>query len=308
MVAKRLPAMIRCVAASTPLLLAAVITLAQTHAPTSRTSVPANVQLGTIASLDATEGNLSLHTRDGRTLAYRITTKTQVYRNKQPITPQDLKPGDEVVVHFRRSRSGPPTLYEIADRVSWEWLLRLRSQITPITVTALTDDHLTGTDGPGTGPIEYRITSKTLWGKAGKPAQAGDYAAGAQVYVAPRPLPSGGIMAAAVADTPEFAARLKERTRSTVTGTIAAVDLQKSECTLHTVAGDERVLKLAPDCVVREASRDVKVTNLRPGLRVSAHLSRDAVGEVTVTRITIQKRKILPPTSPTLAKPAPKKR
>ncbi|MGC8667437.1 MAG: DUF5666 domain-containing protein [Chthonomonadales bacterium] len=277
------------------------------QAPAQHASTPANVQSGTIAALDPAQEALSLRTHDGRAVEYRITPKTHVFRNKKPITVQDLKPGDEVVVRFRRSRTGAPSLYDVADRVSWEWILRLRSQITAITLTAVTDDHIAGTDSSGAGPIEYRVTSKTLWGKENKPAQPNEYTVGDRVYVAPRPLPSGGLMAAAVADTPAFAARLKERTRSTVTGTIAAVDPTKRELTLHTLAGDERQVKLAADCVVREAARDVKTTFLRPGLRVTVHLRRDAEGEQTATRITIQKRKTGAAASGSPARPLLKK-
>lgn len=278
------------------------------QAPPAHLPTLSNVQTGSIAAVDAAQETLSLHTRDGRTVEYRFTAKTRVFRNKQPAATQDLKPGDEVVVHFRRSRSGLPSLYEVTDRSSWEWFLRLRSQITAITLTDVSEDHIAGKDSSGAGPIEYRVSPKTLWGKENKPAGPAEFKVGDLAFVAPRPLPSGGIMAAVVADTQPLAARLKEHTRRTVTAVIAAVDLPARQLTLHTAAGDQRILKLAADCVIREASRDVKPSFLRPGLRVTAHISKDIQGEEVITRITIQKPKALPSPPLPSGKAVPRKR
>ncbi len=69
------------------------------------------------------------------------------------------------------------------------------------------------------------------------------------------------------------------------------VNTEKRTILLHTVAGEDRDLTLAPDCVVRMSSKDVPLTTLRPGLPVSVHLTHSAENELEVSRVTIQSKK-----------------
>jgi hypothetical protein len=282
-VPKRIPAFLcaLCIIAVLP-----AAACAQTSRKSS--SRAANVKTGTLVSQDTAAATLTLKPRTGADITYRLTEKTRILREKRPADASVFKPGDAIVVRFRKSSVGPATLYDLCDKPSWEWLDRLRHKTTLVTIKEINDDTLSATEGADAAEVEYRHTDKTQWGKAGKPASDADFKPGDKVYVSPRLLPGGGIMAVAVSDAPEFTARLHERTRPTVTGAVRACDLRKMTLSLHSAAGDDRDFTLAPDCVVRMASKDVPLTSIRAGQTVTVHLKRDEEGEQVVTRITIR--------------------
>jgi hypothetical protein len=292
------------------LLIAVIVapSLGSTHAQTKSrsTSRAANVQTGTVVAVDGTAGTLILKPRTGPDITYHLTDKTHVLKSKKTVDATEFKSGDAVVVRFRRSTAGPASLYDMADKASWEWLDRLRHETTPVTVVEATDESLKAAEGADRAEVDYRVTEKTAWQKSGKPAAATDFKAGDRVYVVPRLLPSGSIMASAVSDAQEGAAVLKERSRSTVSGVVKALDGPKRALRLHTVAGEEREIVLAPDVVVRQASKDVPLTILHPGLNVSVRLARTADNEVEASRITIQSRKTFAKKPARVAKPVVK--
>lgn len=251
----------------------------------------ANVQMGTIVSVDAAAGAVMLKPKSGVDITYHLTDKTHVLKEKKTVEPQAFKPGETVVVRFRKSTAGPSSLYDLADRVSWEWLDRLRHETTAVIVAEVSEDSLRASEGADKAEVEYRVTEKTSWQKGGKPAAPTDFKTGDRVFVVPRLLPGGNIMAMAVADASEGAAVLKERSKATVSGTVKAIDAAKHALQMHTSAGEDRDLQLAPDVVVRLGSKDVPLTSVRPGQAVSVHLTRSAEDELVASRITIQTRK-----------------
>src|SRR2546430_8029056 len=100
----------------------------------TKSSTSANVRTGTIVSLDQDAATLTLLPKSGPTLIYRLTEKTQILRGKKRAETSAFKAGDAVVVRFRKSSVGPPTLYDLADKESWEWLARIRKETTQVTV------------------------------------------------------------------------------------------------------------------------------------------------------------------------------
>jgi Cu/Ag efflux protein CusF len=247
-----------------------------------------NVQTGTLVSLDTEAATLVLKPRSGADLSYRLTDKTLVFRGKKAVEPAAFKAGDEVVVRFRRSTVGPASLYDLADKASWDWLYRLRRETTLGTVKEAREDGLTIAEGADKAELHYRATEKTAWSRAGKPAAALDFKPGEPVYVVPRLLPGGGVMAVAVSDASADAAKLKERSKTTVTGTIKSVDAEKRAIALRSTAGDERDLTASPDCAVRHNGKDVPFATVKPGLTVTVHLKRDETGERVARLITIK--------------------
>ncbi len=267
----------------------ALPTAAQTKKSSSKA---ANVQAGSLVSVDAAAATVTLKPKTGANIIYRITEKTKVLRGKKAVEIGEFKAGDEIVVRFRKSSVGPASLYDLADKPSWEWLAKLRREKTLVTVKEITDEALHATEGADKAEVDYRVTEKTAWSKAGKPAEAKDFKAGDKVYVEPRLLPNGGIMAIAVADSSESADKLKERSKFTVTGTVKVINIPKRLINIHTVAGDDRELSIAPDCTVRQASKDVPITAIKPSLTVTAHLTRNDEGEPVANKITIQSKKV----------------
>jgi hypothetical protein len=206
-------------------------------------------------------------------------------------------------VRFRKSSVGPASLYDLADKQSWEWLNKLRhDKETLVTVKEITEDTLHATEGADAAAVDYRITEKTSWAKGGKPATPADFKPGSKVYVAPRMLPSGGIMAIGISETAESTAKLKERAKPTISGTVKAISAEKKTLSIHSVSGDERSLNIATDVVVRHLSKDVPLTAVKAGQTVSLRLTRNEENEQVVSKITIQSRKTIAK-KPVSAKP-----
>lgn len=277
------------------------------HAQTKRKSSPraANVQTGTLVSIDEAGATLTLKPRSGPDIAYRLTEKTHLLRGKRPAEISAFKPGETVVARFRKSSVGPASLYDLCDKASWEWISRLRRETTLVTIKEITEEGIRAAEGAEGAELDYRVTEKTQLSLHGRPATVSDLKAGDRVYVVPRLLPGGNVMAIAISDAVDSAARLKERTRFTVTGTVKTMDAAKKTISLHSAAGDDRDIALASDCIARAASKDVPLTALRPGQTVTVHLTRNEEGEQVANRITIQTKRApkrsgakLPPKKP----------
>jgi hypothetical protein len=292
------------------LLTAALVTFSrsslQAQTKPRSTARSANVHTGTVVSVDVTSGTVVLKPRSGPDITYHLTDKTHILKAKKAVEATEFKPGDAAVVRFRKSTAGPASLYDLADKASWEWLDHLRHETTAVTVVEATDESLKADEGADKAEVDYRVTEKTAWQKGGKPAAPADFKAGVRVFVVPRLLPSGSIMASAVSDAQEGAAVLKEWSRSTVSGVVKALDAPKHALRLHTIAGEERDIVLAPDVVVRQASKDVPLTILHPSLNVSVRLARTPDNELEASRITIQLRKTLAKKPARAAKPVVK--
>lgn len=264
---------------------------AQNRKQTRSSSSSAVIQAGALVSIDPATATLILKPRVGPEQTFRYSETTTIYRNKKRASVSDFTSGTPIVVRYRRSSAGPPNLYDLADSASWEWLDRVRHATTRATIKEITEEHLHVLEGEGQAEIEYRITARTQWSRGGKPVSPDDFKPGESVYVAPRLMARGRILAVAVSDAANSANILKERTRPTVTGEVTAVDLAVRTLALRTVAGDARELALSPDCKVRQSSRDVPPNALRVGQTVTAHLRRNEQGERLVTLVTIQTKR-----------------
>lgn len=267
--------------------LAALSVTAAAQTKKSSRPTPENVRSGTVVSLDAAAATITLKHRSGPDITYRLNEKTRILRGKSTVALDAFKPGDAVTVRFKKS-SSPPTLYDLADKPSWEWLDRIRHETTLVTVKEVADKELIATEGADQTEVAYRVTAKTAWSKGGEEAGPDDFKPGDKVHVVPRLLPSGATMAIAVSDVSGEAAKLKERAGIYVTGTVNVINHQQRLLNLHSQAGDDRELAIASDCVVRRDSKDVTLAAVKPGSLITARVTRDEEGEKTVSRITIK--------------------
>ena len=176
----------------------------------------------------------------------------------------------------------------MADRASWAWLDGIRHTMTEATVTTNTEDGLTVAIGPDKVPLTFATSEKTMWSKGGKDAAASDFKAGDRIYVLPRSLPSGAVMARAVTDTPGAGAQMKERQATSVHGVIKSVDPATFTLTVLTVANDTRALQGSADTEVVQKSRAVGWPALKPGQNVGARLHHNDAGESVCWKVTIE--------------------
>src|SRR5262249_13857654 len=149
---------------------------------------------------------------------------TRYLKNKASVQPDVFRAGDTVMIRLRKVRNSDAYyVFEMSDTASGNWLREVRRNTVQATVKEIEEDRLSaiGTDA---SLLNYTISEKTLWSKNGKEATARDFKPGDKIYVVPRALPSGSVMARAVADTPAGAAQLKERTATTVHGVVKELD------------------------------------------------------------------------------------
>jgi hypothetical protein len=252
-------------------------------------SKSANVKNGVISALDTTAETLTLRERTGKTEVYVLTAKTHFNRNRHPAQLSDFKIGDSSVLHFRKSRTdGALLVTELDDSTSWTWLGEMRKTTTAAVIKEITEDTLSVTVGAESVAMDYSISDKTRWEKAGKEVEAAAFKSGDRVFVVPRSLPSGGIMARAVADSTAGAAQEKERLATSVHGTITAVDSAAHKLTLATTAGDTRSLAYTDETEVVLAGKPLTLASLKTGQHAAARVRHEAGGDEVVWRITIE--------------------
>jgi len=259
---------------------------ATTHKPAASKSP--NVKSGVIATFDASGETLTLRTAAATPEVYVVTAKTHYNRSRRVASRTDFKPGDSVVLHFRRSRSdGALLVTELDDAASWNWISTVRKTTTAATVKEIAENTLSVTVGADNVPLEYTISDKTRWEKAGKEVDAAAFKPGDHVFVVPRSLPSGAIMARAVADSTAGAAEEKERLATSVHGVISSVDMAAHKVVLKTAAGDTRNLAFNEETELIVAGKSQPQSGLKAGLRVAARIRHEAGDEVT-WRFTVE--------------------
>ena len=251
-------------------------------------AAPRNVRAGTIVAIDAPVAMVTLKTSGGGPVSYHCTERTRYWRAMRAAALADFKAGDQVVVRHRLNAPAPAPLYDLADSTSWAWLDRIRHEITPVSIAALASGALRATEGAAAVPIEYRVTEKTAWSRGGRAVDAGAFRAGDRVFVAPRLLPSGAVMAIAVADTEAAAAALRDEAKPAFAATLVAVDLAKHMLRVRTAAGATRELPLAEDCVARRGGVEVALDTVRPGTPITVWRRRDEHGDRVVSHITVK--------------------
>ena len=247
-----------------------------------------NVKTGEIVAIDPAKDALSVKESGGVTADFTLIEKTHYFKNKREAKPADFKAGEAVIVHIRHSRSdGEAQVIELTDKISWDWLDGIRHNTTNAKLKAVDDDTLTVLVGTESIPLTYTISDKTLWNKGGKAAAPTDFKAGDSVSIVPRSLPSGGIMASVVADSPQGAAQGKERKAVSIHGIIQALDAAMHTLTLKTEAGDTRILNYTDATEVHLSSKTLPLTSLKVGQSVGARIRHDDNDKEVVWSITL---------------------
>ncbi len=262
-----------------------------------------NVKPGELVALDPNAGTIQIKDKLGKAETYDLTDKTRFMKTKREADASAFKPGDMLVVHIRKARDGgDPQATEVADRESWAWIDGIKHNMTEAVVVTNDDDGLTVAVGPDKIPLSYTVSEKTMWSKGGKEGAASDFKAGDKVYVLPRALPSGAIMARAVTDTPGAGEQMKERQATSVHGVIRSVDAGKFVLTVQTPTNDMRALQGSADTEVVQKSRAVGWPALKPGQNVGARLRRNYAGESVCWKVTIEAKSAKSAKSKTAAK------
>ncbi len=247
----------------------------------------AEVRSGIIQKTDALARTVSVMDGSARRV-YEVPASAVLVIAKRAATLEQFTPGMKVQARSSSVGKRGARLYDLVEAGSWQWLQRVRRDVTGGKVLALDEKGLTVEDALDRGVMAYRITPKTLVAIGHGEADRKSIAIGQTVFVAPRLLPNGATMATAIADTKSEALRLRERTRPTVTGAIAAWDVSTRKLTLNTRAGDTRQVLLHGDCLIRRDGTDLAATVLRKGMTVTVHVRRSGAGVEECHRVTVK--------------------
>ncbi len=254
---------------------------------TTAMGLAAATKSGIVVSVDAPGRRIVL--RHGQTeTAYHVPESAVVMVARAACGLDRLEVGASVTIRYRIEASEPHRAYDLTDSATWPWLVRMRREINGGVIREVNERGIVFEDAKYHGVLSYRVTDKTLI-EVGDARSLAELKPQMTVFVAPRLLPNGQAMARAISSTHEGAARLRERTMPTVTGTVRAVDGARRSVELDTRAGDRRVVRLANPCVVRRDGKDVPISQLRVGQWVTVHIRRLDEGEVA-HRVTIGKR------------------
>ncbi len=242
---------------------------------------------GVVVSLDEAARRIVLRHGQVET-AYQVPESAVTMIAQRACELSRFEVGAVVTVRYRIASDGPHSVYDLVDSATWPWLVRMRREINGGIIREVSERGITFEDTKDHGTLFLRVTDKTLI-EVGDARALADLKPEMTVFVAPRLLPNGQTMATAIAGTFAGAARLRERTMPTVTGTIRSVDIARRSLEMDTRTGDRRSLRLAEPCLVRRDGKDVPVSQLRVGQWVTAHVRRLDEGD-TVHRLTIGKR------------------
>ncbi len=259
-------------------------------AKTTKTAAKgANVKTGEITALAAAGETVTLKSSPEKTETFALLPKAHYLKKQRDAQWTDFKVGETVVLHLRKSRSdGSLQVSEMMDRVSWDWMTELRHNVTMVTIKTLSDDTLEATEGKDSLPVTYTVSDKTLWEKSGKQASAADFKPGDKVSIVPRSLPSGNIMASVIADTAQAAAQGKEHKSTSVHGTLQSLDAKNHSFVMKTEAGEMRTLSYTEPLEVKQDSKTVTLSALKPGQPIAARVKHDDTDTEVVWRITVE--------------------
>ena len=92
-------------------------------------------------------------------------------------------------------------------------------------------------------------------------------------------------MARGVANTAAGAVLLKERLKTSLTGTLQSIDTAAHTLSLSTAAGDHRKLSYSESLTVWMGTQASKITDLQPGMRLKLRIHYEESGDELITEI-----------------------
>ncbi len=245
-----------------------------------------NVKFGEIVSIDMNKLELTLKEKNDVHNTYALTDATQWLKNRKTAASDAFKTGDSVVIHLRKIRGvNAQSVAEAADSASWKWLTTVRKETSKGILKTLSEDSLETMLAPDSTPFTFTISAKTQYIREGKAASAASFKPEEQIFIIPRSLPSGKVMARGVADTEADAVLLSERLKSTLSGTLQSIDSSKHTLILTTAAGDHRMLSFPENVNVWIGSKAAKISDLQPGMHLKIRMHGDSTGEELITEI-----------------------
>lgn len=217
---------------------------------------------------------------------YNLTNSTQWIRSRNPEKIESFKPGDKIVLHLRKIRGeNARSVSEVTDAETWKWLTSIRKEIQSGLLKAITEDSIETLLTPENSPFTYSISDKTLYYRDGKSVSAKSFKAGDHIAILPRALPSGKVMARGVADTPSGAALLKERLKTTISGSLISIDSNTHKLKISTSSGDHRELSFADTVNIWIGTKPATFADLQPGNHLKLRIHSDDTGEEIISEI-----------------------
>jgi Cu/Ag efflux protein CusF len=281
------------------LYLAVVFLLLSSKALTAPVRDSPNLIRGTLVSTDIQNKKVTLSI-SGKENTYGLTDHTQFWRGRKTTQIADFKIGEQVAARFRNNTNGAPTLYELTDPPGMTWLIHMRRDIIMAKVKEATEKNVKVEEGEDRAEFIYHVGPKSAFYKSGHAAAPTDFKPGDTIWIAPRLLPGGSVMALSASDTENELKTIKNRNKKTLRGVLRIITSGNSPLKILSDDGVESEWPLAENCTVYLKSKSVGITALQTGMRVTLHFIDLPNDAKSIQRITIVngRKKAGSPSSP----------
>lgn len=249
---------------------------------TKRPAAQTKTVVGVVTALDATKNTLTLQPDNGTVAIVASIAPDAAFTKKNEIAKlTDFAVKDHVSARLsiRPDKPAEGVLKSLKDADTASETKKTATAIYTGTVVTSSLTNLDAKDKDGKA-TRFRISEKTLFIKAGKPAKPADFAPDSAVAVIARSSPTGNLLASIVADSAAAAEQAKNDALSTWTGQIT--EKKDGLVTLKRDDGAVRTLQLA------STSAEL-FEKLTVGRRVHLHLIKgepDKDGHRTTDKFT----------------------
>jgi hypothetical protein len=249
---------------------------------TKRPAAQTKTVVGVLTALDATKNTLTLQPDNGTVaIAVSIAPDAAFTKKGEPAKLTDFQLQDHVSARLslRPDKPAVGVLKSLKDADSAAETKKTATGIYTGTVVTSSLTNLDAKDKDGK-TTRFRVSEKTVFTKADKPARPADFTPDSPVAVLARSSSSGNLLATIIADSAAAAEQAKNDTLSTWTGTV--MEKKDSLLTLKRDDGATRLLQIAPTATE-------PFEKLTVGKRAHLHLVRgepDKDGHRTTDKFT----------------------
>lgn len=257
------------------------------------------IREGVLVSYDPHRESIALRQANGLTYCYHVTEQTLYRKDWQPALAQDFATGEKVLLTVRLKRDG--TAFEalgLFDPASYRHLQQLAEEPTKIVITEVSAGGITGSLALPQPALEaepsvhYLCDRKTHWIREGKEGSEREFQAGQEVWVSPKGIIGGEVVANAIADKKESLLTAYRVPAINVRGRLISYLPSNGTLQLRTLDGENHTYSFTspPELLQRakSISQETLLAAIPNRFPVCVRLFRTPSSEFVI-RITIEK-------------------
>ncbi len=253
---------------------------------------------GSLVSYDPQQETVVLLQQNRITYSYRVTDRTVYKKNRLPAIAQDFVTGEKVVLTIRLNRDA--TSFEalgVFDPPSYRQLKLQAKQPLPIVLKEILAGSLTGSYTGSERDIQghelrYLFDNQTHWIAKDKVGRANDFQLGHLVWIAPRSVQGGDVVARVVADREDSLTKAYRVPAQNTRGTLISYLQDTNSLQLRTKDGETHTYHFATPPELFQRAKPISQETLLAAIPnrfpVCVRILRTPSSEFVV-RITIEK-------------------